>query len=192
MGTQSYDVSARVGRGGKVRSETVTVRLDPKLRYFADLAARKQRRTLSSFIEWAIEDSLTRVHLTEGGFNDTPTSIDDVIERLWDVDEPDRFVKLALRFPDLLTHNEQLLWKLIRENGLFWKGYYDKKHKWIFKTDDESTVSFRNLREHWDLINKIVRGEAPVSEMPKIAEIPGTRASSPMDVAPMDDEDIPF
>ena len=49
----------RRGGGGKLaRSETVTVRLAPKLRYLAELAARKQRRTLSSFIEWAIEETL--------------------------------------------------------------------------------------------------------------------------------------
>ena len=42
----------------KRKSEVVTVRLDPKLKYVAELAARRQRRTLSSYIEWAIEDSL--------------------------------------------------------------------------------------------------------------------------------------
>ena len=40
------------GGGAKLsRSETVTVRLDPKLRYLAELGARSQRRTVSSFIE---------------------------------------------------------------------------------------------------------------------------------------------
>lgn len=36
------------------RSETVTMRLTPKLRYLAELAARKHRRTLSSYIEWVL------------------------------------------------------------------------------------------------------------------------------------------
>ena len=49
----------RKGGGGKLaRSETVTVRLDPKLRYLAELAARLHRCTLSSYIEWAINASL--------------------------------------------------------------------------------------------------------------------------------------
>src|SRR6516165_4850387 len=56
----------RKGGGAKlVRSETVTVRLDPKLRYLGEIAARKQRRTVSSFIEWAIEDVLRRVSIEE-------------------------------------------------------------------------------------------------------------------------------
>ena len=57
----------RKGGGSKLsRSETVTVRLDQKLRYLAELAARKYRRTLSSFIEWAIEDTFNRIMLSEG------------------------------------------------------------------------------------------------------------------------------
>ena len=56
----------RGGGGGKLnRSETVTIRLDPKLRYLTELAARKHRRTVSSFIEWAIESMLDKVVLRE-------------------------------------------------------------------------------------------------------------------------------
>ncbi len=58
----------RKGGGGKLsRSEVVTVRLDPKLRFAADLAARKQRRTLSSFIEWAVEKTVQGVDIAHEG-----------------------------------------------------------------------------------------------------------------------------
>lgn len=40
------------------RSETVTVRLDPRLNYLAELAGRAQRRTKSSFIEWAVQQAI--------------------------------------------------------------------------------------------------------------------------------------
>lgn len=132
--------------GGKLtRSETVTVRLDPKLRYLADLAARKQRRTLSSYIEWAIEDSLGRMNL----HSFTDTSLADESVDLWDVDEADRFAKLALRHPDLLTHEEQVRWKLVRENGYLWKGRYagiDKERTWDIQ---ESNLILERLRLHW-------------------------------------------
>ncbi len=101
-----------LGGGGKLsRSEVVTVRLDPKLRYLAELAARKQRRTLSSFIEWAIEQSLADVRLTE------TSTVADEGPKLWDVDECDRFIKLALHDESLLNYREQLLWKRIKEHG---------------------------------------------------------------------------
>ena len=57
--------------GGKLtRSEVVTVRMDSQLHYLAELAARKHRRTLSSFIEWAVQQSFKTVELYHGnGYN---------------------------------------------------------------------------------------------------------------------------
>src|SRR5450631_1826768 len=94
LGPRMLDESAYAGGGGKLaRSETVTVRLDPKLRYLAELAALKHRRTLSSYIEWAIEDSLSRVQIREGsGYNnDMGSTVAGDAEYLWDVDDSDRF-----------------------------------------------------------------------------------------------------
>lgn len=136
----------RRGSGKPARTETVTVRLDPKLRYLAELAARKQRRSLSSYIEWAVEDSLARVTLQED--MNHRTSVGDDSSYLWDVDESDRFARLALRYPDLLTHDEQVRWKLIRENGALWKGRFTND-RWTW-TPDEDSLMFDKLREHWN------------------------------------------
>ena len=131
------------------------MRLDPKLRYLAELAARKQRRTLSSFIEWAIEQNLknTYLELVEG--SDEILSIASEASDLWDVDEPDRFVKLAIRYPQMLTHDEQVLWKLVRENGSLWRGHYDEKTKewtWRVRLD---TFIFERLRESWEAFRAV-------------------------------------
>lgn len=136
----------KVGGGGKLtRSETVTVRLDPKRRYLADLAARKQRRTLSSYIEWAIEDSLQRTYL----YTNDHTSLADESPDLWDVDEADRFAKLALRHPELLTHEEQVRWKLVKENGSLWRGYFGGEHTtWTWDVNENKLI-FEELRKHW-------------------------------------------
>lgn len=113
--------SRRKGGGGKLsRSETVTVRLDPKLRYLAELAARKQRRTVSSFIEWAVEEALCQVNLREESGDSADDysralSVGAMADGLWNVDEADRFIKLVTQFPELLTHDEQVLWKRINE-----------------------------------------------------------------------------
>ena len=110
--------------GGR-RSEIVTVRFDPKLKYLAELAARKQRRPLSSFIEWAVERNLEQVVLQED-FAGDKTTVSDAqrIYQLWDLDDSDRVIRLALHFPDLLTHDEQLIWKHVRECGYLWRGKY--------------------------------------------------------------------
>jgi hypothetical protein len=146
---ETLNAQGRGGRGGGKlsRSETVTVRLDPKLRYLAELAARLHRRTLSSYIEWSIESSLSNNQLA--GDHNGP-SIKDESEYLWDVDDADRFAKLALRYSPLLTHEEQVRWKLIRENGFLWKGAFrgGPGNEWAW-TIDEGSLIFSRLREHW-------------------------------------------
>ena len=150
--------------GGKLnRTETVTLRLDPKLRYLTEIAARTQRRSTSSFIEWAIVESLKLIPLSN-----TATGVISLSERasqLWDVDEPDRFVNLALRYPNLLTHEEMVLWKLVSENQYFWK----------FTQSDDSSKPFVNLnsidyvalREQWRILKSVVYEDSDGSKIPR-------------------------
>ncbi len=158
--------SGKIGGAKLSRSETVTVRLDPKLRYLAELAARKQRRTLSSFIEWAIGDIVEREILYEGsGYDgDHNRSIGNEASYLWDVDDADRFAKLALRYPVLLTHEEQIIWKLIRENGYFWYGdWHDGIFEWLVEEDN---FIFERLREHWETVKLVASEEKLKSDLP--------------------------
>jgi hypothetical protein len=149
----------------KRKSEVVTVRLDPQLKYLAELAARRQRRPLSSYIEWAVEESLSRVYPAYDPSTSSDT-LKDVANALWDVDETDRFVKLALHYPDLLGHEEQRLWKLIRECGFLWRGNYrSPEGEWQW-TVRESSLIWGELREHWDTFRKVARGELHQSALP--------------------------
>lgn len=163
------DGKRKSGGGSKLaRTETVTVRLDPKLRYLAELAARKQRRTLSSYIEWALEESLNHVVIDEDKTlcGETNQTVADMATNLWDVDEPDRFAKLAIHYPDMLTHEEQMLWKLIRENGLLWKGKFDKTSgDWTWRVAVDSLL-LDQLRNHWELFNAVASGAAKKDTLP--------------------------
>lgn len=173
----------RKGGGSKLsRSETVTVRLDPKLRYLAELAARKQRRTLSSYIEWAIEESLRHAPLELQG--DYEVTISSMAGTLWDVDDADRFVKLAVRYPELLTHDEQILWKLIRENGYVWRGRYNGQGEWIWKVEPESII-YDRVRESWELFQMVASGAADKDVLPTWRKDKEAPPFNP-------DDDIPF
>ena len=110
----------KTGGGGKLsRSETVTVRLEPKINSLAEVAARKQRRTISSFIEWAVEQALTQVELEDTSSGKVKEStVAEQSSRLWDVDESERFLRMGISFPQLLTQKEQVVWKMIQESGL--------------------------------------------------------------------------
>lgn len=142
------------------------MRLDPKLKYLAELAARRQRRTLSSYIEWAIEDSLSRVFPGYDPARDGTESFADMASQLWDVDEPDRFAKLALHYPDLLDHEEQRLWKLIRECGYLWRGTWrGSENEWTWKVEKDSLI-WERLREYWTAFQKVAKGESLGSTLP--------------------------
>lgn len=175
----------RKGGGGKLsRSETVTVRLDPKLRYLAELAARLHRRTLSSYIEWSIKEALDGEVLRQG--DGWTLSIGDEAENLWDVDEADRFAKLALRYPHLLSHEEQVRWKLIRENGAVWLGHFSRDSKeWTWRVEEDSLI-YPKLREHWATFCAIADGSMGQDKLPRWQKNEPKTASDDMD------GDIPF
>lgn len=171
------------------KTEVVTVRLDPKLKYLAELGARKQRRPLSSYIEWAVEQSLSLVVLEEDWNSDKVTVADAERSRhLWDLDEPDRIVRLALNYPDLLTHEEQIVWKLVRENGLLWKGSFKgDPATWTWQTKDDSIIWDR-LRDYWPIFRAVANGTKPPTDLPTWTKLQPAPVRKLSDV----DDDIPF
>lgn len=185
----------RKGGGGKLsRSETVTVRLDPKLRYLGELAARLHRRTLSSYVEWAIQASLDAEPLRPPGSSAEQAkgiTVGSEAEALWDVDEADRFAKLALRYPHLLTHEEQVRWKLICECGYLWRGKYGPPpaEEWRWQVV-EGGLCFDRLRDKWELICAVANRDRPASDLPTWVK---SNRSLP-EIPSLDDldNDVPF
>ncbi len=106
-------------------SQVLTIRIDSKLRYAAELAARRQRRTLSSFIQSALEQATRDVTLDLENTGKKPSAYE-FAERSWDVNGLSRLFHLAAVFPHLLDHKEEILWSYYREfRGL--GGRYDPK-----------------------------------------------------------------
>jgi hypothetical protein len=135
-----------------VQTAIVSVRLNPKLRYLTELAARKHRRSLSNFIEWAVAESLQDVDLQ--GLPETAHDNGTLADRsnyLWDTHEADRFVKLACDYPDLLTHEEQILWQLIRASKFLWRKYEgsDEITPLTNYLPPDKYFIYERLREHW-------------------------------------------
>ena len=129
--------------GGKLgKSEVVTIRLDPQLRYMADLVAKGERRTLSNLIEVALEKYVSSVP-SVGGLASAVMSL------TWHIEPSDRLAKLAIHRADLLTPEQQEQWSRIVENPDFWKGKRDGG-KWDVS---ESNLDFVRLRKEWDQIS---------------------------------------
>ncbi len=142
------------------RSEIVTVRLDPKLRYLAELASRKLRRTVSSFIEWSVEKSLQDVTVGQG--NEYAETIFEKSSLLWDVNEADRLVVLAQNYPHLLNHQEQLLWKLIHDFSI-----YNPTTKRLSRFYDENQPHLPLIRACWVELKAAIEGGGAVEALKK-------------------------
>src|ERR1019366_3264911 len=113
------------------------------------------------------------------------------------VEPADRFAKLALHYPDLLTHHEETVWKLISENGYLWRGSFQgPKRRWNWTVQGKS-LNFERLREHWEIFNMVAQGDIDKAALPawrkeKPAPEPVDPVTGDINVAPIDDEEIPF
>jgi hypothetical protein len=165
---KSVGITAKKGGGKLNRTETVTVRLDPKLNYLCELASRVQRRTKSSFIEWAVAESLNSVDISESnnGNSSFNSSLRQLASSLWQVDEADRVIILAITAPTLLTHEEQIIWRLVRENGYIWRGRYNAQNEWTWNLDEDSLIRDR-LRENWEIFKAVAAGDESENALPK-------------------------
>lgn len=118
----------------KKRTKVITLRLDPIILYFVELESRRERRTVTSLVESAIEMRL----------RDTAFDNGEVYTLLWHTEEADRVVQLALFDERLLTYDEQRIWLAVKENPMFWRD----------ATDDSWTLDIGNLnrqvlRDNW-------------------------------------------
>ncbi len=156
-----------------LKSSAITVRLDPKLRYALELLSRKQYRTISSVVEWAINQA---IQSPEGVAN---------INELWDVDEVDRLIKLAESKPELLNYDEQRIWKVISDHGDYWN--------WNSFGSDEPEINNHLIKRDWEKIQKVANGDLDKSAL-KIdpTKLGFGKAPLPPGALPISDEEIPF
>ncbi len=180
---QEIDLVVKKGGGKLNRSETVTVRLDPKLNYLCELASRAKRRTKSSFIEWAVAEALGNININDRDTLESSgnQSLKNLAPILWHVDEADRVVALSLAAPNLLTHEEQMIWRLIRENGYIWRGRYNHQGDWEWDLTEESLIRNR-LRASWSKFKAVASQDEPESILPQWIAHKGSDF----------DDDIPF
>lgn len=193
------------GGGGKLnRSEIVQARLNPKLRFVAEIMARYERRTLSSLFEGLLEKAMKNyvvdalVHEKEqislllfGESYPQRIQLKDLIESIWSVEDADRFASFAMCLPDLLTEEEAQVWSLIRSTPYFWEHFeinIENKSGATVGKDVWPITTYRGLirehiREHWDLLNAIARGEEPKEKLTELALPVGKIVKKPKHIA---------
>jgi hypothetical protein len=151
----------------QAKGENINVRVTPKIRFGIELLARKQRRNISSVVEWALQKAMNDP--IEGLIEPDPEAIGttiNILQLLWDVDEFDRIYYMAAFKEDLLTYEEERLIKLIRESELA-----DYFHETIREQTNVPRMRTRlfceYMREHYPVFKKIDAGELSKDHLPK-------------------------
>lgn len=178
------------GAGSKLgRTETVSIRLDPRLNYLCELAARSQRRTKSSFIEATLAEQIQTQVINKWRNADSfePDTFGERADILWHVRESQRLVSLGIIAPELLTFEEQHIWSVIEENGYFWLGRWEKQ-KWKYNVDLEKIIRER-VDEYWEDILAVAAGEKDLNVLPVVSQ--KSAKQEPEEPRPFDSE-IPF
>lgn len=138
------------------RKELTSLRLEPKVKYLAEIAARVQRRSLTNYIEWAIEESLNNIVLSPSG-----ETVEYMAQGLWDIYEHERFIKLALQYPELLNYEEQLIWKIVSDPSY---GFISVTSSPLRNKSNPKIFRLDVLMELWDEVIKASMGDEDAKE----------------------------
>lgn len=109
------------------RTVAISARLDPQMKFLLEIAAKMERRSMSNFLERAVEDRARTITVDEGNLEvdddleDPPRDAYELARQLWSVNPLETFVRLAMRYPDLLDYDERARWHVILHTPEFWQ-----------------------------------------------------------------------
>jgi len=105
---------------GARKTETLTLRLDPKVKFMIELVSRIRRQSITGVIEAAIEEiagDLGAPFHYKGETNNWDLS--SAVAEVWSTDESERFINFCYHLPNLLTFEEQRIWETIKASPFF-------------------------------------------------------------------------
>lgn len=101
------------------RSETLGLRLDPRLKFALELASRDQRRSISGTVEWCVERVLKEIHADDVALQGNWTFYD-LTHRLYDVDPNCQLANICAWAPRLATYEELQKYRVMHMTQGLW------------------------------------------------------------------------
>lgn len=136
---------------GARKTETLTLRLDPKAKFTIDMLARIRRQSITAVIESAIDDIASDQDVKFNDQGKTATwSLGSAITAIWSTDEAERFANLCYFTPELLTYEERRTWETILESRCFFESAATQSAT-FWKPMDRS-IDLTRLRVYWSYL----------------------------------------
>ena len=162
-------MARKAEKGSQTKVEALTMRVNPKLKYGLELLCRKQHRTLTSVMERALSSLLND---SEDGLaidnSKGFTLVEPVLmlDRLWDPNESIRLIRLAYDWRQLMSYEEELIWKTICDNAYYWVGSR-ASGEFIWDIRDESCLNIQKVNSDWNILKTIPENPHAIYELPQ-------------------------
>jgi hypothetical protein len=131
----------------KVRTETITFRLNKRLRSLAEVAARTKGVTLANHVESALEASLAEpIDFLRGA------SIAAIAAELYDEDEALCFLKRLKKYPWAMSPDQKRLFDLILTTPVLYPSF--------------GLYNAELIRQHWPELSAVAAGTADITLLP--------------------------
>ncbi len=163
-------VAKKATKGLQTKVESITVRINPKMKYGLELLSRKQHRTISAVVEWAIDNALRDPKsgfINESAYYDRVSGKESnfLLDVLWHVNEVERFIQLVFREElGLLTYEEEILWETIKDNAIYWL-VTDRGEtlSWNIKSSDN--LNLPAIKNDWTKLLEVSKGQVMRQEL---------------------------
>lgn len=149
----------RVDISSRGKTEVITLRLNTKVKFGLELAARLGNRSVAQTVEMSI------ANLLYGKDGELPRYKDEVIssliERLWSPHRGQRLLKMVLYAPDLLSPDEELVWnKLARAGHLdpYFDNAAESTRRPTYAAQHQGEVE-DVIARFWDEDDRVAKGE---------------------------------
>ncbi|MGE6193346.1 hypothetical protein ACQKCL_20195 [Stutzerimonas stutzeri] len=123
----------------------VSFRLDPKIKFAAEIMARHQRRSLASTVEWALLRSMEG-SVQVGTATGAAITLNELVNSTWNEDEFIRSMNVAFTVPHLATHEEACIRTVIMASSpLFFPKKKNREVHDLDRVNFDAVLLLRNL-----------------------------------------------
>jgi hypothetical protein len=158
------DVDATQERAERKEApDAFSLRLDPKFRFAAELAAAKERRSLSSLMESSLAQTLRKIMVAAQAGEEI--SAMQVADQVWDADEARRLMLMAVRFPALSYFRATAPAHSDRAQPVLFPGVTRKTVRLDY--DQLRFVDWSAVHDSWGKLKQVAAGLLPESELPR-------------------------
>ncbi|MDK9725980.1 MAG: hypothetical protein OEL88_13985 [Sterolibacteriaceae bacterium MAG5] len=141
----------RVDISSRGKTEVITLRLNAKVKFGLELAARMEHRSVAQTVELSIAKLLSGTSFVPLRYKGEEIAV--VIDRLWSPHRGQRLLKMVLHAPELLNPDEELVWNRIARAGhldAYFTDATESSRRPTFTADQTREVE-DVISEFWDI-----------------------------------------